>query len=97
MSKITHRKKTGGRQAGTANKTTIFMRTSVNEFLNHNWPKVQQSFNLLKPRDKLAFIEKMLQYTIPRLQNSTVEIDFDKLSDEQLQFIVDQLKIQSNE
>lgn len=85
------RKKTGGRKPGTPNKVTGNMRTQVGNFLSKNWYKVQKDFNKLEPKDRLLFIEKLLKYTTPALSSFEAKIDYEKLSNEDLDLLVDKL------
>ncbi len=81
--------KTGGRTAGTPNRTTKDFREQINSFLDKNWPKVQHDFDAMEPKDKLLFIEKLLKYTLPTL--SSVAVDYERLSDAQLDLLIDKL------
>ncbi|MBO9619887.1 MAG: hypothetical protein J7539_12730 [Niabella sp.] len=68
-------KKFGGRAKGTSNKVTANLRDSVQAFLDANWPDVQSVFDKLDPKDKLAFIEKLMQYSLPKLQAVESKVD----------------------
>lgn len=58
--------KTGGREAGTLNKTTSELRNTIQSFIEKNIDEMQKNFDLLEPKDKLMFIEKLLNYTLPK-------------------------------
>jgi hypothetical protein len=83
------RKKTGGRKAGTPNKVTGNIRAQIDLFLQKNWPEVQKKFNSLEPKDQLAFLEKLLKFSVPVLTNA--RIDVDSLPDNQLDEIINGL------
>ena len=83
--------KTGGRKAGAPNKVTGNMRVQVGNFLSKNWYKVQRNFNKLPPRDQLFFLERLLKYTTPALSSLDAKVDFEKLSDEDLDRIIESL------
>lgn len=91
------RKKTGGRKAGTPNKATKELREQVSAFLSKNWSQVQKEFSKLEPKDKLLFIEKLLKYAVPALSSVTAKIDYSKLSDEDLDKIIETLKNQDHD
>lgn len=76
----------GGRPKGTPNKTTTDLRAAVTSFLNANWSRVQKEFDQLEAKDKLQFIDKMLAYSLPKLQAVQMDLstDLQTLSDEQL-------------
>ena len=84
--------KTGGRQQGTPNKITKDLRERINGFLNDNWNSLQSDFKKLEPKDKLLFYEKLLQYGLPKLQSTELTGNLDRLSDEQLDIIINELK-----
>lgn len=84
-------KKYGGRKSGTPNKNTLELRTSINNFLSKNWKGVQGSFDKMDGKDKLIFIEKLLKYSLPTLQATTLTTNFETLPDDQLSAIIDEL------
>lgn len=81
-----------GRPKGTPNKVTTDLRQSITDFLNENWEQVKQDFEQLTPKDRLMFIEKLLKYSVPALQATSLDIDFNKMTDEQLDLIIEKLK-----
>jgi len=80
-------KKFGGRTKGTPNRTTEELRKIFISFLEHNIDEIQNSFDELDARNKLLFIEKVARLVIPAPLH-----DLEKLSDEQLQQLVNDLK-----
>ncbi len=85
------RSKTGGRIAGTPNKVTGTMRTNINNFLAENWEQVQADFKALEPKERLIFYERLMSYGLPKLQSTTLSTDFDKMTDEQLDYTIQTL------
>lgn len=89
----TKKPKTGGRKRGSRNKATADLRASINDLINHNWPKIQADLQLLKPVERLAFIEKMMSYTLPRLQpvpsTNDAKARLEALDDQQLNRLID--------
>lgn len=67
--------KTGGRVIGTPNKVTSDLRTSINDFLNNNIDTLQENFDKLEPKDKIYFIERLLKYSIPRMNDNSFTLD----------------------
>jgi len=82
-----------GRPKGAGNKLTTDLRQAVADFLNDNWEKIQSDFDKLEPKDRLSFIEKLLQYNLPKLQSVSNSLDFETLSDEQLDKFIDRIKL----
>jgi len=81
-----------GRKKGTPNKITADLRQRINEVLDNNWHTIEKDIKALEPKDRLMFIEKLLKYALPTLQATSLSVDFEKLSDEQLDEIIDRLK-----
>ena len=85
-----------GRPKGAKNKIPVNIRSMVTEFINNNWESVQDEFNRLEPKDKLSFLDKLMNYAIPKLQSinyvDETERLIDGLSDEQLEHVINQLK-----
>jgi hypothetical protein len=56
---------------------------------------------MLEPKERLQFFEKLMGYTLPKLQAVQYTTDIDRmingLSDEQLNFVIDQLTKRHNE
>lgn len=80
-----------GRKAGTPNKSTSDLRITVQYFLEKNMTSLQENFDMLEPRDKLLFVEKMLKYTLPTLQAVDNTLNVDNLSDESITAIFNKL------
>ncbi len=86
-----------GKPKGAVNKTSKEVKSLVSEFVSANWEQVQRDFNSKKlhPRDRLAFMERVLRYIIPVMGNTTGKIDIKKqlegLSDQDLDRVVDMI------
>jgi len=83
--------KTGGRIAGTPNKTTTDMRNRIQNLVDANWKTVSKDMKKLPPKDRMEVITKLLPYITPKLQVTDLNIDFDRISDDQLDSIVNLL------
>lgn len=90
-STTTFKKGTGGRKAGTPNKTTKNLREFVNDFLNDNREMLQKDFKSLDAKDRVLMFEKFLSFALPKLNNIGIE----NLPDEQLNEIIESLKKQN--
>lgn len=65
-----------GNRAGSgrgANKVSTKVRESIVNFLENNVDAIQDSFNQLKPREKLEFISSILQYAAPKLSSTQID------------------------
>lgn len=71
--------KTGGREAGACNKSTDQLRETVQQFIEKNIDCMQSNVDQLEPKEKLLFIEKMLNYTLPRFQSTQIDANIKTL------------------
>ena len=81
----------GGRSKGTPNKVTADLRTWIEQLINDNREQIQADLTALEPKDRLSMLEKLLTYVIPKQQAVSAEINFDALTDEQLETLVSKL------
>jgi hypothetical protein len=79
-----------GKPKGTKNKTGVKLREAISNFLSDNFPKVVDDFHSLTPKDRVKLYTDLLQFGLPKLQ--AVSLDFDKMTDEQLNELIEQLK-----
>ena len=59
--------KTGGRQAGSPNKTTKQLREFIQTFIESNLESLQDEFENLEGADKFRALEKLLPYVLPKI------------------------------
>lgn len=74
--KMAKGKKTGGRKAGSLNKVTAAMRSILKDKTDAYFSSKGFDEDLadLEPKDRLAIMEKLLQYTTPKLQATTLDV-----------------------
>lgn len=63
----------------------------MSELINANREQVEADLKKLKPRERLAVLEKFMQYVVPRQPSVSAKIDFDSLTDGLLDEIVGRL------
>jgi len=85
-----------GRPVGAKNKTGLQLRETISDFLTDNFEKIVDDFHSLKPKDRVKLYCDLLQYGLPKLQAMSMEFDFEKLTDEQLDEIIEKLKQSAN-
>ncbi len=64
-----------GRPKGIPNKNTAELREKISRLIDENWSTIQKDIDQLEPRDRLSFLEKLLSYSLPKLQSIEVETD----------------------
>ena len=57
------------------NKVSTKVKESIVNFLEKNVDAIQESFDELKPKEKLEFISSILQYAAPKLSSAQIEQD----------------------
>lgn len=87
----------GGRPKGKPNKVTGNLRIWISNFINDNKQQIETDFKALEPKDRIAIFEKLLKYTLPTLQATSLTTDFEKMTDEQLDEIINRLKNSTND
>ena len=87
-----HTNNPNGRPIGTNNKSTAHFRQWIGEFLDGQRPQIVKDWQTLEPKDRILMFEKLMRFVLPTLQSTTLQSDFEKLSDEQLTQIINELK-----
>lgn len=80
-----------GRPKGTPNKTTGEMRCKIQKLVDANWKTISKDIQKMPPRDRVDMVVKLLPYVTPKLQITELNVDFDRLTDEQLDGFVNSL------
>ncbi len=83
--------KYGGRKKGTPNKTTAETRQWLKTFLDKNQNQIEDDFKALEPHQRLQIFERLLQYTLPKMQSVNASIDLNTLSEDQLDAIISEI------
>lgn len=75
MEKI-KKKKTGGRVKGTPNKTTSLSKRIIADLLStyYDTGQMTEDFVALEPRDRLTIAEKLIQYVMPKMQATSIDL-----------------------
>lgn len=81
----------GGRQKGTPNKVTASVREWLAALIDKNRRQIEKDLKALEPKERLQVLERLMQYVVPKQQAMSAKVDFDKLTDEQLNEIVNEL------
>lgn len=81
-----------GRPVGATNKNTNRLREWITDFLDENKDRIKEDWLLLEPKDRIVLFEKLLKYSLPTLQATTLSTDFESLTDTDLDKIISELK-----
>ncbi len=85
-----------GRPKGTKNKVNEKLREMITEFLDGEFENIKVEFSKLSARDKMKFYTDLLQYGVPKLQATSLDLGFEKLTDDQLDELFERLKNTNN-
>ena len=67
------------------------LRSWFSKLIDKNRDQIQRNLTALPSNERLQVLEKFMQYTIPKMQNAEAKLDLDKLRDEQIDQIVNEL------
>ncbi len=70
-------KKTGGRKKGTPNKATMLGKEVIVSLLSDysNSGLMASDFMALDPKDRLVIAERLMQYTMPKMQATAIDLN----------------------
>lgn len=90
-----------GKPKGTPNRFTRDLRERIYDLIDRKWDTLEEDLDCLEPKDRLAFLEKLMSYTIPKLQSVEYVPDAEKLlnglSDEQLNQLLEHVNARIDE
>lgn len=81
----------GGRAKGTPNKVTANAKEWLTKLLDKNRKQIEKDLKQLEPKDRLQMLEKLMQYVIPKQQAVSAKVDYARLTDNQLDDIINEL------
>jgi hypothetical protein len=65
--------KTGGRTAGTENKTTKEIRAVLKEVINYELLNIESLLRELQPKERLEIVIKLMPFVLPKLAPEPIE------------------------
>lgn len=70
-------KKTGGRKKGTPNKSTTLGKEGIVSLLSDYSISglMTSDFMALDPKDRLVIAERLMQYTLPKMQATAIDLN----------------------
>src|SRR5688500_12541527 len=81
-----------GRPKGKPNKATGDLRQWINSFIDQNRDQMQRDWKKLQPRERIFLFEKLLKYSLPTLQSTSLTADIENMTEEQLDYIIEKIK-----
>ncbi|NLK15096.1 MAG: hypothetical protein GX311_01715 [Bacteroidales bacterium] len=86
-----------GRPKGTPNKVTKEMREWIKEIINEQRPQLKKDLKQLDPVERWRIVEKLLQYVLPKMQSIEGHLNFNKMTDEDLNKLANELVKTNND
>jgi hypothetical protein len=80
-----------GRPKGSPNKITTDIRTWIQSLINNNRELFETDLKAVESKQRLYIMEKLLSFVVPKMQSIEAKTNFDNLTDEQLNTIIDEL------
>lgn len=80
-----------GRPKGKPNKVTGEVREWIKAIIDKQRPQLEKDLKALEPAERWRIVEKLMQYVVPKMQAIEANIDFNRLTDEQLDKLAGEL------
>lgn len=81
-----------GKPKGAKNKVSQDIREKIATLIEGNLNDFEKDLSKLEPKERIKFLIDLMPYVVPKLQTISNTIDFDSLTDEQLDEIINRLK-----
>ncbi|MCW3786835.1 hypothetical protein [Plebeiibacterium sediminum] len=91
MAKKGHTNNPNGRPKGKENKITTELKDWIKNLLEANTSQLEQDLKDLEPHQRWQVVSKLLDFTIPKMRNIDANINYENLTEEQLDQIINRL------
>lgn len=83
-----HTNNPNGRPKGRPNKITQDTRAWLSAVIDKNRRQMERDLKALEPKERLHILERLMQYVIPKQQATTATVDLERLTDEQVNQVI---------
>lgn len=80
-----------GRPKGSTNKVNADTREWIKRLINKNRSQLEKDLLKMDAKERWHIIERLLNYSIPRMQSIEAKIDFSQLTDEDLDTVIHEI------
>lgn len=80
-----------GRPKGAKNKIEPLTKQTITEFLSEQWPTIQRDFKKMEPAARIQHFMKLLAFVMPQPKQTDLNVDFTRLSDDQIDQLVEKI------
>jgi hypothetical protein len=81
-----------GRPKGTPNRVNDEIRKRIVAFLDNDFDNIKADLKKLEPKERVRFYIDLLQFGLPRLKAIEMNVNYDQVSNEDLDIIINLLK-----
>jgi hypothetical protein len=81
-----------GRPKGIPNKSTNDLRQWLTDFVQGQRDQILADWQALEPKDRIIMFEKLMRFVLPTLQATTLQTDFERMTEAELDYIIEGLK-----
>jgi hypothetical protein len=81
-----------GRPKGSQNKAGSELRQKISDFLSGHFATIVADFDEMEPRERVRLFIGLLPYCIGKKQDLTIDGKIDRMSDDELDEIIESLK-----
>lgn len=81
-----------GRPKGSKNRTNEKIRNAFLKFVSNNVDEMQESFDLLEPKERFKVLLDVTKFILPTLKSIEYGNVLDELSEEDFQTLIEKLK-----
>lgn len=73
------------------NKATAELRSWIQALIDGNRSRLESDLLTMEARDRWTIIERLMSYCLPKMQSVDASVQFDRLTDDHIDIIVNQL------
>ena len=89
--------KTGGRQKGSVNKVTKTLKERIDAFLQGKWARIEKDIAELDSMQRVVIYERLLRYILPIQKETSIDMSISKLTEKQIDELLNRLIPNDNE
>lgn len=83
--------KTGGRKPGSRNRVTSSTKEWIASVVDNNREQLEKDLKSFDPVERWKVISGLLAFVVPKMSSVNAQIDYERLTDEQLQDVVSEV------
>ena len=91
----TGKPKTGGRARGVGNKSSNNLKATIQQIVERSFESIESDLQDMETKERVGFILKLAEFVIPKMRET--KIDFNSLSDEEIDELINRLKSDEGE